>query len=294
MEIKCLQVKDSNIYFESVSPFVHDYYMYLITILQFILTGSKPVNILVGNFDLPLENQIRIGINYEHTLVRKGGRDTEGSPEGKIPDGSDRYLVRIDGYQNLMRAGISIDYSMPNIVNIQSSGLYDEFSKKLIYLPPFLYPLVTDKKERPIPTLTTFLNTEEPRRKRLLQKLKNHKNVNNCFDKDQLQGLYLETKILINIHQTDYHHTFEELRVLPALLCGCIVICEDSPLKETIPYSNFVIWSTYDSIYETIKEVQNNYSVIWNNIFGPESKIHDIYQHQIASIQHLKSKIDSI
>ena len=66
-------------------------------------------------------------------------------------------------------------------------------------------------------------------------------NVNNCFEKDKLQTLYKNTKILINIHQTDHHHTFEELRVLPALQCGVLVICEHSPLSNLIPGNDYII-----------------------------------------------------
>ncbi len=72
---------------------------------------------------------------------------------------------------------------------------------------------------------------------------------------------------MINIHQTDHHDTFEELRCLPALLCGCIIISEDSPLKEHIPYNKYIIWTTYDRIIETVTDVLNNYEVYWDNIF---------------------------
>ena len=73
---------------------------------------------------------------------------------------------------------------------------------------------------------------------------------------------------MINIHQTEHHHTFEELRVLPALLNGIIVICEDSPLKESIIYGKFVIWSNYDNVIETIKDVENNYDYYFDKIFN--------------------------
>jgi hypothetical protein len=100
-------------------------------------------------------------------------------------------------------------------------------------------------------------------------KLKNisHTNVNDCFEKKRLEQLYCNTKILINIHQTDHHHTFEELRVLPALLCGCIVICEDSPLKELVPYHKYLIWVKYDEIVEKCIEIQNNYDFYYNKLF---------------------------
>jgi hypothetical protein len=66
-------------------------------------------------------------------------------------------------------------------------------------------------------------------------------------------------KILVNIHQTDHYQTLEELRVLPALMTGILVISEDSPYKEHIPFSKHIIWSTYDNIVDTINNVLDNY-----------------------------------
>jgi hypothetical protein len=64
---------------------------------------------------------------------------------------------------------------------------------------------------------------------------------------------------LVNIHQTDTHHTLEELRVLPALLTGIIVISEEVPYKESIPYSKHIIWSKYDDIPKKISSVLSKY-----------------------------------
>jgi hypothetical protein len=68
-----------------------------------------------------------------------------------------------------------------------------------------------------------------------------------------------EYKILVNIHQTDSYCTLEELRVLPALMTGILVISEDSPYKEHIPFSNHIIWSSYDNMVDTINNVLTNY-----------------------------------
>jgi hypothetical protein len=123
----------------------------------------------------------------------------------------------------------------------------------------------------------TFINIHEERRYKLLENIKNlnipHLNVNNCFEKLQLQNLYKNTKILINIHQTHHHHTFEELRVLPAIECGVIVICENSPLSHLIPYHNYIIWSSYDDILNKVNEVINNYDYYHNLIFTQKSNI---------------------
>ena len=86
--------------------------------------------------------------------------------------------------------------------------------------------------------------------------------------------MYSSTKIILNIHQTDHHHTFEELRVLPALLSGVIVICEESPLKEHIPYKDYVVWCNYDEIINVTKDVLSNYEKYYELLFS--SKLNEL------------------
>ncbi len=264
-------------YNENIAIYVHDYFKYIISVISKILNDNNiSINVIVGNCYDSFNNElktIRIYINYEHTLVKKGGRDSQGAPEGIIKTTDlDNYLVRIDNLNGMNEADIIIEYSCPNIENIKSSKLYPELSNKLVYIAPALYEQIFTIRERKINILTTFIRTHEPRRFRLIEDLKqnniNHINVNDCFEKNCLKELYCNTKILINIHQTDHHHTFEELRVLPALLCGCIVICEESPLKELVPYHKYLIWVKYDEIVEKCIEVQNNYDYYYNTIFG--------------------------
>lgn len=97
------------------------------------------INIIFGNdiFDFNNNNNkfIKIKLNYEHTLVKKGGRDTNNSPVGNIlTDDNDKYLVRIDRFQELNNADIIIDYSIPNIHNIKESNLFEYFCDKYIYI----------------------------------------------------------------------------------------------------------------------------------------------------------------
>lgn len=42
-------------------------------------------------------------------------------------------------------------------------------------------------------------------------------------------------------------------------MTGILVISEDSPYKEHIPFSNHIIWSSYDDIVDTINNVLENY-----------------------------------
>jgi len=253
--------------------------MIINAIIEILNHSDFNVNIIFSSDNYIFNNNnktIKIDLNYEHTLVKKGGRDIPfDTPYGNITDGNDVYLVRICNYQILNFADIIIDYSNPNIYNVNSCPLFKSFSEKHIYISPSIYKPYFIKENRNITILTTFINTSEPRRNALLCRLNSqmlHTNIHNCFEKNKLQDILKNTKILINIHQTPHHHSFEELRVLPALECGVIVISETSPLYETVPYHNSIIWANYDEIINIVKEVIENYDKYHDKLFSIENR----------------------
>jgi len=268
----------SVLYYKENYGIINDYYQYIVKIIQKILDQNLDLNINItmnGNYNFNNSNKtLNININYEHTLVKKGGRSVNpNTPVGNIcDDNNEKYLVRIDNYHVLNNSDIIIDYSNPNIHNVKTCPQYNSFFKKLIYISSSIYEPYFIKENRNIITLTTFINTNELRRKELLDTISNEKiehiNINDCFDKTKLQNIYKNTKILINIHQTPHHHTFEELRVLPALECGVIVISEKSPLNEIIPYNDLIIWANYGDIINKTKEVIDNYNSFHDAIFS--------------------------
>lgn len=296
-----INIQNSIIKNRLFSKFIKDYVSYIISLLKKILVKNPDLklNLILTNNPNTISRcnlnktnnniNIVISINYEHTLVKPGGRNTLNAVSGniKILDSDTSanpktYLVRIHNYHHIKNADIIIDYSQPNIYNIEQSNQYSNITSKLIYIAPYLYPYnklesvkKLDNKSKKNQVLTTFYNITEPRRKALMTLLKTHKlehqNINNCFSKNNLQKLYKSTKILINIHQTEHHHTFEELRVLPALLNGVIIISEDSPLKERIPYNQYIIWCNYGDIITTTKKVINNYETYYDMIFKNSS-----------------------
>jgi hypothetical protein len=118
-----------------------------------------------------------------------------------------------------------------------------------------------------------------------------HININDCFTLEGNLNLLKDTKIILNIHQTEHHNTFEELRCLPALLCGTIVISEHSPLKEHIPYKDYIIWTSYDDINTTIFEVLKNYEEHYNKLFINSNFKNVIDTMRETSIKELADKI---
>jgi hypothetical protein len=277
-----IPIHNSILYFEDSSEI---YYKYIVNLITDFLQDNINININIifscNNHDYNFNNNnktLRISLNYEHTLVKQNGRHSYGSPTGNIKDeNNNNYLVRIDRFNFLNTCDIIIDYSIPNIHNVYTSKLFTDFSNKHINIFSSIYDLYFIKENRNIESLTTFIDINQPRRKLLLTNILNqnipHININNVFGKCELQELYKNTKVIINIHQTDHHHTFEELRVLPALQCGVIVICEYSPLSELIPYNDYIIWTSYDSILDKTREVLNNYDYYHNLIFVNPKKI---------------------
>ena len=80
--------------------------------------------------------------------------------------------------------------------------------------------------------------------------------------------IFSRTAVLMNIHQTDEHHTLEELRILPAIMQGVIVVSEDVPLLGHVPYARYFITSSYGKLAETVQAVVENYEETWSRLFG--------------------------
>lgn len=237
---------------------------------------------------------IWINLNEEHTLKKQDNQWSESESISNVKDiHGNNYSIRILNYHNLVKSDIIIDYSLPNIHNILSNSYFKDFSNKHIYIYPSLYEAFVNKENRDIQILTTFIYTDKPRRKTLLDniKLRNlpHINISDCFEFKKLQEYLKRTKILINIRQTDIYDTFEELRVLPALLCGTIVISESVPLKNVIPYYDYIIWAKYDNLLDVVENVLNNYDYYYDKIFKEPKNIkledlHDINYNTINQV----------
>jgi len=218
-----------------------------------------------------------IFVQVEHTLVKPGGRDSEGFEAGVLPipgdPNSTPYLARLINYEAMKKFDFIIEYSRINLVNIRGATKFGDLHDRLIHLSSALYQLsgtASDIRKRNFNTVTNFGNAEEPRRKNFLEVMRSKEvpiqNIHSWYE--DVEELYRRTRILVNIRQTDHHDTLEELRVLPALRSGVIVISELAPCKELTRYSEFIIWGSLDELPEIIRNVQNNYEATWNSIFG--------------------------
>jgi len=276
-------IRLSNVYWITNSSYdsaIRDYYNYIQLLCLKNISSIKRPSVISFDCDvfkglfffLPV---VRVVLQIEHTLVRVGARDSSNAVLGhiKIPNSNEYFLVRITKPMALNNADLIFEYSKINQFNIAKVVSLNNYSSKIFCITPALYKLVQNSflfsSRRKFDTITLFGNPDEPRRKKFLANLTlkrvKYQNINNIFD--NVEVLYRNTKILINIRQTNHHDTLEELRVLPALRCGVIVISERAPLVELTGYSKYIIWGNLDELPAIILDVQNNYENWHKKIF---------------------------
>jgi hypothetical protein len=229
-----------------------------------LVDEGLPLDVVFGDLPTPpafrTGRTVRLGLQCEHTLVKPAGRDAAGAPAGGIPlpGAAGTYLVRIAGRERLRAFDRVIDYSLPNLANIASCPLFAEHLARSVHVSPLLggpAPAVRTGGRRGV--VTTFTDPRQPRRRELLARLAREgigvRNVTGVYEERGLRRLYGGAEVVVNVRQTDHHDTLEELRVLPALLCGAIVVSEDAPLRSLVPYERFVIWADYDRIPAAVR-----------------------------------------
>jgi hypothetical protein len=252
----------------------YDYY-YCELLRDYFFEHPQSFNIVVGSTTIEIDNNnptLRVDFQPEHTLVKTGGRGVIHPIWGKIPtDDGQFYHVRIQNFDDYNSLDLVIEYSYPNFQNIEQSGHFQEYLKKVCVIEPAYLDLNLDSQSRE--SFVTLENAS-PRRDIIHHKLNdlglNPLRITGCGNDECIKKLYSTTKLILNTHQTDHHHTFEELRVLPALSQGVLVISEDVPLKEFIPYHQFVLWCDYERIPEFTKEVLDNYEHYYQKVFSQD------------------------
>lgn len=281
--------------------FIRSYYMYCVGLVkQAVREAGARVNVIVGDYAVDFANgnrTVRVDIQHEHTLVKRGGRDTEGALPGAVvaSPGDEHYLVRIEGFDYLRTLDIVIDYSYPNLVNIKESARFDDYLARTTCISPLLYTMDFGRTNRLREIVTLFADTRQPRRRQFLQQAKKAglplTNVKGVYGCEDLKRIYRDTRVLVNVHQTDHHHTFEELRVLPALQCGVVIVSEDVPLKEHIPYSKFIVWCAYKDIVATALSVHQHCEQYHRRIFDSAELVTVLNAMQLDNAQNMRTAV---
>lgn len=204
---------------------------------------------------------VRVGVQYEHTLVRPGGRDADGATPSAtpLPEGGGCYLARVVDRAFLESCDLVVDYSLANRAHLERAGGYERLLERMLCLSPVLLPPALEPLP-PVPTaLTLFSDPAVPRRRRFLDAATARglplSNLRGVWRMADLADRYRRAGVLVNLHQTDEHHTLEELRVLPALLCGTLVVSESVPLGAVIPCAEHIVWAEEEGLVDAVAAV---------------------------------------
>lgn len=269
-------MKNSKIHVSRNPKWINDYFIFICSQLEIILANSNnSVTVRIQNFDNDSQQTINVYVNTEHVIINVPASvnliDT-------VTYGAKTYGVILDNENEIINSyDYLFDYSNVN-VNVLKNSTYKFNKNNILYVPPLYFQFDPSNTMREIQILTTFINPFGiVRRRKLIERLQYanlpHQNVSKCFGLENNKKLLDNTKIILNIRQNENRLTFEDCRCLPALLRGVVIISEDVPFKEYIPYNKFIIWTNYDNMTNTVTEVLNNYESYRAKIYDdPELK----------------------
>lgn len=222
-------------------------------------------------------------MQLEHTLVAPGGRDMHNAPKGNVPlvDGEGTYHVRLDAGETAVdQADAIIEYSCANIANVTDSDLAHLYAGKAFYVPPLLCRPNTMSEPRSTPHICTMHGQSTTGRRGELADILTARGIH----VENIEGVWSQYEaaldryaILLNVHQTENHHTLEELRVLPAILRQVVVVTEEVPLIRTLPYGDFLVTAPFRSLPDVLAQVRDNYEEYWHSIYG-SGEAQDLYK----------------
>jgi len=289
--IKILNINKSKIYtIKNGNDTSNDYFNYIISLLNsYLLVSEISVScILHLSEDMYSidngEKCIKFGINVEQLIQRK----------------ENTYVCNTSEEDYVSNMNILIEYSSTNIHILKTTEIYKKYP--IFYIAPVIYNNVINYRDKDICTLTTFGNIydivdTEPRRLNFLNSLSlsTHINLQNCFDYYDLKELLSRTRILINVHRIEQLQTFEEIRVLPALMSRVIVISEISPFIENILYRDLIIWCEYDSLVSKTHEVIENYDFYYNSIYSQDNinLLNNLHYKNTITIENIFKNINT-
>jgi len=235
---------------------------------------NKNINFGFQNFILD-KNNINISANVEQIICNNLIKEKDITPDTYIEKTDSIWdnkiqFIRLINLTIWSYSQIDLDYSICNTIHV-SKTVSPLVANRVVYFPALFYEFnpFTNIRNHDI---ITHGNFKTPRRVPYIEKLKklnlNVTNIENVFTFEDNLELFKNTKIIINIHAVDHHGTFEELRCLPALLCGCIIISEDCYLKEYIPYHEYIVWTSLENFSTVVKIVYDNYEFYYDLIFN--------------------------
>lgn len=260
-----------------VPDHIREYYDYVFEGVTTALRSSAPdprkaVHLSFAKHigELPL-NGIKILLQHEQTVV-------VGSPDFRVEresefhwSGAQAKWVRLHGPRSAYSdADWIIEYSAANISNVLESELRNYYAGKALYVAPVLGELVSDLTPKSSVTLHTMFGSPHLGRRAdfLARARESGLSIENLSGHAKVSNALKDTAILANLRQKNYFQTFEELRVLPALLSGVLVVTEESPYLSSVPYHALLIKSQASLVAQTLAATVFDYESLHRQCFG--------------------------
>ena len=219
------------------------YYYFVKSRLERVIEKiDKTISVSLGRTEI--DSDINIDIQFEHAIYRN--------------EKNEPYYPLFHNYNRIQNNNIIIEYSATNYEICNLHKLEIDFIDKLIYIPPLIYDTPILNNNNRYKNVVTLHSMNE--RRGIIHEQYKIDSVGS-FDDEVISKTYQNYKILMNVHQSDKFLTIEELRILPALMNGILIISETGPFYDKIPYHEHIIWSEYESLIDTTKNVTQNYEV---------------------------------
>lgn len=240
---------------------------------------------------------LRIVVQPEQTITSSSESDQIFAQSKTIdPANGKPYFVRILGdFDGFAEADFIFEYSATNLAHVLNSDLAPLYRDRAIYIPPLIGFPDHERTIRSAPTISTmFGGPGVGRRADMLAEM--HKrgiHSTNIFNKIDYKKAFQDVAIMLNYRQFSSFHTLEELRVLPSLVQGCIVVTEDAPLLTNVPYSEFLEVATELQFVDKVQHVAEHYEEVWGRVFGKNSELisvfGDMYSKSASKIRQIVS-----
>jgi hypothetical protein len=249
---------------------------------------------------------ISMVVQMEHNLVSPAEKSRQtlctnpccevGIFPGKVPM-VDRpgafYDVRIVGLEAYSHFDVIVEYNQPNIENMRMSGYFAHVLPRVVYIPPLFFDefqpglhqnttVGPRRRTSPYIEVLALMSNVSPRRKAAIERMRdlglNVSVISNITGRIALSRLLLRTMVLVDMRLKADYQTVNELRLLPALQRGVVVVSETTPLLDSVAWRDYILWTHYDHLAVTVWEAVTNYDHHWATLYGTSSLLPQVLQ----------------
>jgi hypothetical protein len=179
--------------------------------------------------------------------------------------------VRLHGpLESFEKSSAVVDYSALNIERLTDLPELKSHSAKFCAVAPLLGKYSNSREPRNNVTVASMYGSPERGRRGRMNSMLTEAGikVHNIHNFEDYEIAFRDVAILLNFRQVEHFSTPEELRILPALLQGVLVIAEDTPFARQSLCADFLVFAEVSKLASVITDLRSNYSRYWTEIFG--------------------------